>query len=400
MSVTGLLHDRNSPLRKFLREYEDPSGVRSCLVALQSDKPIQAPDSESLSSQYFQLTGTAMDYLLRYTIQGQSIDFAQTIANMAVRRAQEKREWRGTLPQPLPPLDGTFAEHCFAIGRRYLDGRAADDPWAVRSALALALLDHYCRSAMGDWPESIRREWGQRRRRYWDDLGLDRVRHELILRRRLTHISVHPEEMLALGLSLPRGHRNHRVDRNVLQNRINALEFQIPDVGCAAHAQLEAYRQAELGGPVFIRDLQWMVRTFRNACLETGGVLEGACLLHGNVSMSNAIYVLGADIDSVIEVQGQRVLTEFKTSRRRLTTESLRQLLCYALLVNPKEDGWDVDAVGVYHVRSGSYRTLPVEQMVSVTLPGLGGISHARKVFVESMRKAFKFQSFSPLPFR
>jgi len=68
-----------------------------------------------------------------------------------------------------------------------------------------------------------------------------------------------------------------------------------------------------------------------------------------NRSLANSELVGGADFDCILKVDDALVLTELKATVRHLTTDHLRQLIGYALLIDEERDELCPSHIGVYH---------------------------------------------------
>ena len=102
-------------------------------------------------------------------------------------------------------------------------------------------------------------------------------------------------------------------------------------------------------------------------------------------SLFNSRLVDGADFDCVIECDGRTVLTDIKTLTRPLTIQNLRQLLGYALLIDPDVDGFDISDIGFYHSRSASFRYVPIEKAINECLNGFDSVAQARVAFISDI---------------
>ena len=139
MSLTSQIKDKNSPVRRFFTKFENKEGVKECLALLQSTKPNRLPPFTPASFVVYAFIGTTTDYLIRYTANGNSLIFENTIAHQALESSEFLHAFTGQ--------DVTqYLENLYKIGKHYLDGRDATDHKAVYSATALAVMDNVFRS--------------------------------------------------------------------------------------------------------------------------------------------------------------------------------------------------------------------------------------------------------------
>lgn len=327
MSLTGQLKQKNSPVRQFFEKHEDKSGMRWCLALhLQSAKPILPFSYEPELKTTYSFMGTATDYLLRYTIQGNKLCFEDSFAYKPIKSRSTLIDWEAE--RIIRP---DFFQALFNIGKFYLDGRDAVDEQSVYSALALAVLEHYYRS--GCLPKIL-----------------------------LSPTSKEEEAW------------------------INGLDGKNLDHKTAWYF-FDVFYQS-LGGCLFAKETAKLVMLFANTLSDRNSNLYKASLWGGGQSLVNSKLVGGADIDCIIECDGRYVLTDIKTSLEPLSITNLQQLLGYSLLYDPDKDDFEFSDIGFYHSRSASFRFLPLEQVVKECLPSFASIKHAREVFVSEIKQS------------
>ncbi|MCD6273715.1 MAG: hypothetical protein J7K30_12955 [Deltaproteobacteria bacterium] len=139
MSLTSQLKDKNSPVRQFFTKYENKKGAKECLKSLQSSKEIQLPPFKPASFVVYAFIGTSTDYLLRYTANGNHLNFEETIAHQALEFTN------GILNSSYKNI-ANHLETLYKLGKEYIDGRDATDHEAAYSATALAMMDNVFRS--------------------------------------------------------------------------------------------------------------------------------------------------------------------------------------------------------------------------------------------------------------
>jgi hypothetical protein len=221
-------------------------------------------------------------------------------------------------------------ENLFEIGKQYLDGRAGSDYKAIYSATALAVMDNFYRSGL-----------------------LPGLFYELIQKNEKEIIRKHD-------------------GRNIKEKTTNYL--------------LSKYF-TKLGGDQYARDISEMIRLFVKKRTERGSELFGAKLVVFNQSLANDGLVGGADFDCVIKSKSHLVLTDIKMTTRPLIIDYLRQIIGYALLYDETKDNFKVTHIGIYYSRTGSFRSLPIDSVIDMTLTGFKSVELARKEFIATLSK-------------
>lgn len=341
MSLTSQIRNKNSPVRQFFTKYENKNGMKNCLRLLQSTAPLRqlpfTPSSKFVSA----FIGTTTDYLIRYVASGNRLQFENTIASRALENA-------GSIPEvsdiatkrPTPPpkrrprsigeaLDDRFHRFHFAadrvsnsnevqhlanllkIGKQHLDGTDASDYKAIYSATALAVMDNFYRSGR-----------------------LPGIFLELISKERMAII---------------RKSKGANLGEKITRHLLNEYFFN-------------------LGGDQYALDISDLIQLFMKSCKDPASELFGAKFVMLNKRLRNAHLVGGADFDCVIDIGNRLVLTDIKTSIKRLKMEHLRQILGYALLHDEKKDNFGFTDIGVYHSRAGSLRYIPVSGVIETAL--------------------------------
>lgn len=327
MSLTSQIKDKNSPVRQFLEKYENKSGMRWCLALhLQSAKPILPLSFEPELKTAYSFMGTATDYLLRYTIQGNRLCFEDSFAYKPIKSRDTLIVWEAE--RIIRP---EFFQALFEIGKFYLDGRDAIDEQSAYSATALAVLEHYYRS--GHLPKIL-----------------------------LSPISKEKEAW------------------------INGLDGESLNHKTAWYFYDTFYQS--LGGKLYAQEIAKLVMLFARVIHDPNSELYKASIWVGDQSLVNSKLVGGADIDCVIECNDRYVLTDIKTTLEPLSITHFQQLLGYALLFDPDKDGFEFSDIGFYHSRSASFRFLPTEQAIKECFPSFVSINHAREVFVSELKKS------------
>ncbi|HKJ33290.1 MAG TPA: hypothetical protein VKA34_15750, partial [Balneolales bacterium] len=102
-------------------------------------------------------------------------------------------------------------------------------------------------------------------------------------------------------------------------------------------------------------------------------------------NFKNGNLVGGADIDCIFEYKNHLVLTDIKTTENRLGRQELRQIIGYALLYNERFDNFKFTDIGIYHSRSGSFRFLPVNEVIKKTMNSFESIDKARETFIKEV---------------
>lgn len=327
MSLTNQLKDKNSAVRRFFEKHGDLSAMRWCLALdLQSEKPILPLSYEPKLKTAYSFMGTTTDYLLRYTLQGNTLRFEDSFAYKAVQSRPTLILWQ--FERIIKP---EFFYALFEIGKFYLDGRNATENEPVYSATALAVLEHYFRS--GNLPEAL-----------------------------LTPIS---EELADWVSQLDGKNQEYKV----------AWYF------------FDVFYQS-LGGDDYAQDVGHLVKLFSNEISNPDSSLYKAQIKGTSQSLANSSLVGGADFDCVIECGGLSILTDIKTTKEPLSIAHLQQLLGYALLHDPEKDDFEFSDIGFYLSRAASFRHLSLERVVKTCLPKFKDVSHAREVFVREIKNA------------
>lgn len=229
-------------------------------------------------------------------------------------------------------------ENLLKIGKQNLDGRNACDYQAIYSATALAVMDNYFRS--GHMPASFS-EVSQAAQR------------EAIKR---------------------------HYGKNLDEKATNYLFSEYI---------------AKLGGDEYIKDISELIKLFVKGSVDSASELFGAKIVVFNQSLGNSWLVGGADFDCIIASKKRLILTDIKTKTKPLTMEDLRQIIGYALLYDGDKDIFKFTHIGIYHSRSGSFRSLPVESVLEMTLADFKSVGSARKAFIAAIGEA-KRPSYSP----
>ncbi|MBD9355198.1 hypothetical protein [Methylomonas albis] len=323
MSLTRELAKKNSLIRKFFAEHELKSGLHDCLKLLQSDTPLILPETPHSSAIVYAWIGTTVDYLIRYTANGNKLNIAATIAAEVVQRYKLKP--KSYLNQP----HVYHSQNLFKIGKKGLDGRNGASQTAIYAATALSILDHSYRAFR--LPEVFETELIP---------GFTPEQKEII---RATE-----------GKTLKEKTTNYLIGEFVTQ----------------------------LGGHQYLNDLSKIIQIFIDEKNNRNSALYQSEFIVFNQALKNSIYVGGADFDCVIKVGEYIVLTEIKTSIKKITTLHLYQLISYALLLDEKNDGFEMNSIGFYHSRSGSFRYLPIDIVIDAVLPGFRSLEQLREYFL------------------
>ena len=210
------------------------------------------------------------------------------------------------------------------VGKPYLDGRKVDE-LAVYAATALSLLEGLVRS--GYLPKSFGQE---------------------ISSERLSQIE-----------KLPCG-------KNIYEKKCFWL--------------FDNYCFEILNWPSYVQDILTMVRLFVSAFYNPDGDMYGAKFS----VFSKALKFGSAHFDCVIQHNGHQILTDIKATVKPLEKASLRQLIGYALLHDEELDGYSITDVGIYFARSGSFRYLPINELIQQCLPSFNSIEEAKGAFRSS----------------
>lgn len=327
MSLTSQLKQKNSPIRQFFEKYEDKSGMRWCLALhLQSEKPILPLSYIPELKTTYSFMGTAVDYLTRYTLQGNTLSFEDSFAYKPVKSRSIVLDL--DTERFIKPA---YFQALFEIGKFYLDGRDAIDDESTYSATALAVLEHYHRS--GYLPTILVSPLSKEKETWINDLDGESLDHK------------------------------------------TAWYF------------FDTFYQS-LGGTLYAQEISKLVMLCINAIRDSKGELYKASIFGGDQSLVNSKLVGGADLDCVIECKGRQILTDIKTTLEPLSITHFQQLLSYALLYDPNKDGFEFSDIGFYHSRSGSFRFLPMEKIIKECFPRFTSIKHARSVFVSEIIKS------------
>lgn len=323
MSLTSQIKDKNSPVRRFFTKFENKEGVKECLALLQSTKPIRQPPFTPASFVVYAFIGTTADYLIRYTANGNTLTFENTIAHQALESAELFHAFSGQ--------DFTqYLDNLYKIGKQYLNGRDATDHKAVYSATALAVMDNVFRSGM-----------------------LPRLFSEPIPKDKKEQIK--------------------KSEGKDLKEKTTRFLF-------------DSYYET-LGGNLYAQDVSELIKTFVDATKSKGSELFNARFVVFNQALENSALVGGADFDCVIEYNNRLILTDIKTTTKPLTIEHFRQIIGYALLYDEKKDNFKFTNIGIYYSRSGSFRFLPIDSVIEKSLSSFKSVSQARKAFIGEIKK-------------
>ena len=145
---------------------------------------------------------------------------------------------------------------------------------------------------------------------------------------------------------------------------------------------------ASLGGDKYAQDISGLIQLFLKVCKDPRSELFEAKIVAGNQALNNSWLVEGADFDCVFESASRLILTDIKTTIKPLTIEHLRQIIGYALLYDEEKDDFKFTDIGIYHSRSGSFRSLPIDSVIEMTLVGFKSVGPARKAFIAALKKA------------
>lgn len=330
MSLTNQIKDNNSPVRQFFTEFEKKDGMKKCLALLQSTTPIQPLSFIPSSLAVHKLIGTTTDYLIRYTANGNNLQFDNTIASQAIFRA-------GFTDSPFEEnRNQEIMENLFKIGKQNLDGRIATDYKAIYSATALSVMDGFFRSG------------------------------------RLPQLFVEPIQE----------------DKQQAIEKLNEEDFSEKTTN-----YLFSEYFANLGGEQYAQDISDLIQLFIKARQDLESELFGAKIVVSNQALKNSGLVGGADFDCVIESKNRLALTDIKTTTKPITIEHLRQIIGYALLYDENKDDFKFTDIGIYHSRSGSFRSLPIGSVIEMVLTNFKSVDEARKAFIEMVKKRGKSQA-------
>jgi len=322
MSLTSQIRDKNSPVRQFFTEFEDKKGAKECLSLLQSTKPIRQLLFTPASPVVYSFIGTATDYLIRYTANGNNLTFENTIAHQALESAERLHAFTGQ--------DFTqYLETLYKIGKQYLDGRDATDIKAVYSATALAVMDNVFRSG------------------------------------RLPRLFSEP---------IPKGKKEQIKKSEGKGFKEKTVQFLFDE-----------YYET-LGGELYAQDVSELIKMFVASIKNRESELFNAQFVVFNQALENSGLVGGADFDCVIEYNRRLILTDIKTTIKPLTIGHLRQIIGYALLYNEEKDKFKFSDIGIYYSRSGSFHFLPIDSVVEKSLSGFKSVSQAREAFISEVK--------------
>lgn len=221
--------------------------------------------------------------------------------------------------------DMRHLKNLYEIAKRYLDGRDATDHKAIYSATALSIMDNVLRS--GYLP----------------------------------------------GLFSKKSKKKKSASKDLKEDTTKLL--------------LDEYYE-ELGGVLYAQDIANLISIFVTARKDPESEFFDAQFVVFNQALRNSGLVGGADFDCVIAYDNRLILTDIKTITEKLRTESLRQIIGYALLYDPKKDDFEFTDIGIYHSRSGSFRFLPLNDVIKKVCPDLNSVSRAREVFIGLLEKA------------
>ncbi len=375
--LTSQLKEKNSPVRQFLTKFEDVEGRKECLAQLQSTKPIRLPSFKPKESNLYAFIGTTADYLIRYTANGNSLIFENTIAHHAL----PKKMSNSFLHQTLKDL--------YEIGKQYLDGRDASDSKAIYSASALTVIDNFFRDRMGRLPTLFEGMNYNYREEQIKNLGfrelIDRLNDKQLWRNPDTksRVWLDKEQIANLGLEIPQSDKTRFLfDANQVEKLWHNKIKDRP-----TSFLLDKYYQHILGGDLYTQDVSMLVKTFVDAIKSLESELFNAQITVYNQGLENSWLVGGADFDCIISYNNRLILTDIKTTTKPLTTIDFRQILGYALLHDEDKDNFKFTDIGIYHSRSGSFRFMSLESIVEKCLPNFKSINLARKAFISEINK-------------
>lgn len=325
MSLSAHLRYTESPVRRFFSEVEDKKGLKKCLDHLQSSNPLHLIAYEPAETFVYAIIGTTVDYLIRYVGCGNTLDFKKTIAFEALKYIKARRE---KFKHSTNLIYFRHLKNLFAMGKRNLDGRAANNLETICSATALAIMDGQFRS--GDLP------WG------W-----------------LIEVNKHNRQQITSceGINLSEKTTNYCFEKFF----------------------------SYLGGLDYVNDVKHIIEIFSDALENPESEIYNAKIVVPNQSLKNSNIVGGADFDCVIEYNNKHILTDIKTAIKPLSLMHLRQLISYALLYDTNKDNFSFTEIGFYHSRSGSFRSLPLSEVVSNVFPNFNCIEDIRKYFINKI---------------
>ncbi len=225
------------------------------------------------------------------------------------------------------------------VAQAYLDGRKVDE-LAVYSATALAMLDSLRRSGM--LPQSFSQEV--------------------------------PDEKISRIKRLPCG-------SNIDEKTVLFL--------------FDEYCFDALSWEFYVQDVLTITSLFVDALNNpTGDLYQSKFVAYNQVlAGSAAAWGLGAEFDCVIQQNGRQILTDIKTTIRPLNIGHLRQLIVYALFHDELLDGLAITDVGIYSSRAGSFRYLPIEDVIKKCMPAFKSIAEAKERFFSEVTAGYPFQA-------
>ncbi len=325
MSLTSQIKDKNSPVRQFFSEFENKDGTKNCLDLLQSTVPIRPLSFTPSSTVVSAYIGTTTDYLIRYTASGNALQFENIIASEALALAVLNA---GLNDQE---VIRHYLEDLFEIGKQNLDGRDASDYKAVYSATALTVMDNFYRSG------------------------------------RLPQLFLEPIQK----------------DKKEIIEKSSGATLKEKTTNYLFSEYFES-----LGGAQYAQDISDLIQLFVKSRNDPNSEFFNAKIVVHNQELINSGLVGGADFDCVFESNNRLVLTDIKTTAKPLKIEHLRQIIGYALLYDEKQDNFKFTDIGIYHSRSGSFRSLPIDSVIEMSLIGFKSVSSARKAFIAAVNKA------------
>ena len=322
MSLTSQLRDKDSPVRQFFTEFENKDGAKNCLALLQSSTLIQPLQFTPSSTAVQAIIGTTTDYLIRYTANGNTLQFDNTIAAKALARAD-------LIPVLASQAAVPHLENLLKIGKQNLNGIIASDYKAIYSATALTLMDNFYRSNM-------------------------------LPRLFLEPLKMEKKEIIK------------KSEGKSLKEKTTKYLFN-------------EYFES-LGGEFYANDISNLLQLFAKGIEDPKSELFLAKIVASNRTLENSVLVHGADFDCIIDSRNRFVLTDIKTTTKPLTIDHLRQIMSYALLYDEKHDDFKFSDIGIYHARSGSFRSMPMESMFKMSLPSFKSVATARKAFIAAIK--------------
>lgn len=327
MSLTSQISDRNSAVWNFFSTHESKDGMSRCLSQLQSRKPIILPENHILDVRTYTITGTAVDYLIRYACRNNKLIFERTVAYKTVEDVLRVSIFG----------DSNFfvsLNTLLIIGTRSLNGRSACTYKAAYGAIALSVIDNFYRSGLmpyGFWRAIFGQESPDRHFLY--DYCFD--------------------------------------SRNIQKKTL--LWFQ-------------SYIET-LGGNALAKDISSILRIFHHNRRSRNGDLLKSRFIKLNGTLANSSLVGGADFDCIIKSNGKNILTDIKTTIRPIQKKHLLQLIGYALLMNPRNDAFAITHVGVYHSRSGSFCYISLRELIKTALLNSWTVIYARREFIRHIKE-------------